>query len=75
MEYRKLGRSGLKVSPLCLGTMMFGGPTTEADAKLMKISVTSPIGKGLLGKLRGEVAKVVTPGGSMEFEVVEITIG
>lgn len=33
MEYRKLGASGLKVSPLCLGTMMFGGPTTEADAK------------------------------------------
>jgi len=32
MEYRNLGRSGLKVSPLCLGTMMFGGPTTEADA-------------------------------------------
>ena len=29
MEYRKLGRSGLKVSPLCLGTMMFGGPTDE----------------------------------------------
>ena len=32
MEYRALGRSGLKVSPLCLGTMMFGGATTEADA-------------------------------------------
>ena len=32
MDYRNLGRSGLKVSPLCLGTMMFGGPTTEADA-------------------------------------------
>jgi aryl-alcohol dehydrogenase-like predicted oxidoreductase len=29
MEYRNLGRSGLKVSPLCLGTMMFGGPTDE----------------------------------------------
>jgi aryl-alcohol dehydrogenase-like predicted oxidoreductase len=29
MEYRQLGRSGLKVSPLCLGTMMFGGPTDE----------------------------------------------
>ena len=29
MDYRKLGRSGLKVSPLCLGTMMFGGPTHE----------------------------------------------
>jgi aryl-alcohol dehydrogenase (NADP+) len=32
MEYRKLGRSGLKVSPLCLGAMMFGGPTNEADS-------------------------------------------
>ena len=33
MEYRQLGRSGLRVSPLCLGTMMFGGPTTPADAQ------------------------------------------
>src|SRR6201997_453378 len=30
VEYRQLGRSGLKVSPICLGTMMFGGPTDEA---------------------------------------------
>jgi aryl-alcohol dehydrogenase-like predicted oxidoreductase len=33
MEYRNLGRAGLKVSPLCLGTMMFGGPTDEADSR------------------------------------------
>jgi aryl-alcohol dehydrogenase-like predicted oxidoreductase len=33
MEYRGLGRSGLKVSPLCLGTMMFGGPTEAAVAQ------------------------------------------
>jgi len=32
MDYRNLGRSGLKVSPLCLGTMMFGGPTDEPTA-------------------------------------------
>jgi aryl-alcohol dehydrogenase-like predicted oxidoreductase len=32
MDYRNLGRSGLKVSPICLGTMMFGGPTDEATA-------------------------------------------
>src|SRR5262252_3470932 len=32
MQYRQLGRSGLKVSPICLGTMMFGGPTDEATA-------------------------------------------
>ncbi|MFN0033712.1 MAG: transcription elongation factor GreA [Saprospiraceae bacterium] len=48
---------------------------TEADAKLMKISVTSPIGHGLLGKVRGEIAKVSTPGGALEFEVVDITVG
>ena len=32
MEYRTLGRAGVKVSPLCLGTMMFGGPTNEKDS-------------------------------------------
>ena len=32
MDYRRLGRSGLKVSPLCLGAMMFGGPTDEATS-------------------------------------------
>ena len=36
MQYRQLGRSGLKVSPICLGTMMFGGPTDEAvSAKII----------------------------------------
>ncbi len=40
MEYRKLGRSGVLVSPLCLGTMNFGGPTTEADSfAIMKKAV------------------------------------
>ena len=32
MEYRRLGNSGLKVSPICLGAMMFGDQTTEAVA-------------------------------------------
>ncbi|MGC9271873.1 aldo/keto reductase, partial [Acidiphilium sp.] len=32
MHYRNLGRSGLKVSPLCLGTMMFGGATDEVTS-------------------------------------------
>jgi aryl-alcohol dehydrogenase-like predicted oxidoreductase len=32
MNYRRLGRSGLEVSPLCLGTMMFGGPTNESES-------------------------------------------
>ena len=48
---------------------------TEAYARLMKISVTSPIGHGLLGKIKGDVAKIQTPAGAMEFEVVNITIG
>jgi aryl-alcohol dehydrogenase (NADP+) len=33
MEYRNLGRSGLKISPICLGAMMFGGPTDEATSR------------------------------------------
>ncbi|MDP3318284.1 MAG: aldo/keto reductase, partial [Bosea sp. (in: a-proteobacteria)] len=33
MEYRQLGRSGLKVSPICLGTMMFGGATDEVGSR------------------------------------------
>ncbi|MCC6460837.1 MAG: transcription elongation factor GreA [Saprospiraceae bacterium] len=48
---------------------------TEADTKLMKISVSSPIGAGLLGKVRGDVARVETPNGVFEFEVVDISIG
>lgn len=32
MQYRTLGRSGVRISPICLGTMMFGGPTPEAEA-------------------------------------------
>lgn len=44
----------------------------EADLKSGKISVSSPIGKGLLGKKVGEVADITTPGGVMKFEVLEI---
>ncbi len=46
---------------------------SEADLKTGKISVSSPIGKGLLGKKVGEIAKVTVPAGTMEFEVLEIT--
>lgn len=45
---------------------------SEADPKLMRISVSSPIGQGLLGKTKGEMATIQTPGGQMEFEVVDI---
>lgn len=46
---------------------------SEADLKEKKISVDSPIGKGLLGKKVGEVADIQTPNGVMQFEIVEIT--
>ncbi|MFT6717623.1 MAG: transcription elongation factor GreA [Sphingobacteriales bacterium] len=44
----------------------------EADLKLGKISVDSPIGKGLLGKKAGEIAQIEVPNGVMEFEILEI---
>jgi transcription elongation factor GreA len=46
----------------------------EADLKLGKISVSSPIGKGLLGKKKGEVADVQTPGGVLQFRIEDITV-
>ncbi|BCY28086.1 transcription elongation factor GreA [Flavobacterium okayamense] len=46
---------------------------SEADLKTGKISVTSPIGKGLLGKKVGEIAEVKVPNGTMNFEILEIT--
>ena len=46
----------------------------EADLKLGKISTQSPIGNGLLGKKKGEIAKVKTPAGEIEFEVLNITV-
>ena len=44
----------------------------EADLKSGKISVKSPIGKGLLGKKVGETALVQAPAGSIEFEIITI---
>lgn len=44
----------------------------EADIKSKKISVDSPIAKGLLGKQVGDVAVVDVPSGQMEFEILEI---
>lgn len=45
---------------------------SEVDIKLGRISVGSPIGKGLLGKARGDVAEVETPAGTTRFEVIDI---
>ena len=47
----------------------------EADLKAGKISVQSPIGKGLLGKKVGQKAKIKVPAGDMEFEILEISLG
>ena len=46
---------------------------SEADLKEGKISVTSPIGKGLLGKQVGEVAEIEVPNGTLKFDILEIS--
>lgn len=46
----------------------------EADLKAKKISVTSPVGEALIGKKVGEVAQVTTPRGSVDFEIMDISI-
>ena len=45
----------------------------EADLAAGKISVNSPIGKGLLGKSVGDVAEIQVPNGVMKFEILEIS--
>ncbi|NLP57421.1 transcription elongation factor GreA [Lutibacter sp. B1] len=48
---------------------------SETDIKAGKLSVNSPIGKGLLGKKVGEIAEIQVPSGIMKFEILEITRG
>jgi len=45
----------------------------EADLAKGKISVNSPIGKGLLGKSVGEIAQINVPNGVINFEIIEIS--
>ena len=45
---------------------------SEADLAAKKISVTSPIGKGILGKAIGEIAQIEAPNGIMHFEIIDI---
>ena len=47
-------------------------PEAEADFKSKKISVSSPIGKGLLGKSVGEIAEIQIPNGIIKFEIMKI---
>ena len=48
-------------------------PESEADLMAKKISVESPIAKGLLGKKVGEIAEIEVPSGMMKFEIIAIT--
>jgi len=45
----------------------------EADIKTGKISVDSPIGKGLLGKKQSDIVEIEVPNGKMKFEIIEIS--
>ena len=47
---------------------------SEADLKAKKLSIDSPIGKGLVGKKIGDVADIQTPAGMMKFEILDITV-
>jgi transcription elongation factor GreA len=47
-------------------------PENEADLKTGKLSVTSPIAKGLLGKVVGDKAEIQVPAGKLTFEILEI---
>ena len=46
---------------------------SESDVRKGKLSVNSPIGKGLLGKSVGEIAEIQVPNGMMKFEIMEIS--
>ena len=48
-------------------------PENEADLKAGKLSVSSPIAKGLLGKKAGELAEIDIPAGKITFEIIEVT--
>jgi len=48
-------------------------PESEADFKAGKISITSPIAKGLLGKGKNEVATINAPAGTLEFKIIKIS--
>jgi transcription elongation factor GreA len=46
--------------------------TDEADLKEMKVSITSPIARALIGKYAGDVVEVQAPGGVREYEILEV---
>ena len=46
----------------------------EADLKLGKISIQTPIAKGLMGKKLGDIVEIQVPSGKMEFEIIDIAM-
>jgi transcription elongation factor GreA len=48
-------------------------PESESDLKGGKVSVSSPIAKGLIGKAKGDIVSVQAPAGIMEFEILEVS--
>ena len=49
-------------------------PEAEADLKTGKLSVSSPVGQGLLGKEIGDIASINTPNGTIEFKIISISL-
>ncbi len=66
----KVKLKNLKTEKLITYTLV---PESEADLKSGKISVTSPIAKGLLGKVVGENVEIIVPAGTMTFEIIKIS--
>jgi transcription elongation factor GreA len=67
--------STVKLSNLKNGAVMTYSivPESEANLKLGKISVSSPIAKGLLGKIVGDKVEIDVPAGKLNFEIIEIS--
>jgi transcription elongation factor GreA len=67
--------STVKLANLKNGSVMIYTlvPESEANLKLGKISVTSPIAKGLLGKIVGDKVEIEVPAGKLNFEIIEIS--
>lgn len=66
----------VKIKNLKTGAVMSYQLVTESEANFKegKLSVVTPIAKGLLGKKVGDVAKISVPSGIMEFEILEISL-
>ena len=74
-----LARAGLKVRIVEARDVVGGAAVTyqivgddEADIKLGKISISSPIARSLIGKYAGDVAEVQAPGGVREYEIIDV---